>query len=81
MKLLRSLTIAATLTAGAIHGSFAQQKMEWKQATSGGYPYKYVANDPTQSRFYTLKNGLTVNWLPLKSTLYVGISTLRMNYS
>jgi predicted Zn-dependent peptidase len=32
----------------------------WKQATSGGYTYKYVTGDPTHSRFYTLKNGLTV---------------------
>lgn len=39
---------------------FAQNKYEWKQATSGGYTYKYVANDPVKARFYTLKNGLTV---------------------
>lgn len=32
----------------------------WKQANSGGYTYKFVSNDPTHSRFYTLKNGLTV---------------------
>jgi len=66
MKLLRSFTIAAALTAGVVHGSFAQQKTEWKQASSGGYSYKYVANDPTQSRFYTLKNGLTVILSPSK---------------
>jgi predicted Zn-dependent peptidase len=66
MNLLRSITVAATLTAGAVTGSFAQQKMEWKEATSGGYSYKYVANDPTQSRFYTLKNGLSVILSPSK---------------
>ena len=33
---------------------------DWKQATSGGYTYKYVSNDPAKARFYTLKNGLTV---------------------
>lgn len=38
----------------------AQKKHEWKQASSGGYTYKYVTDDPTKSRFYTLKNGLTV---------------------
>ena len=38
----------------------AQSKYQWKQATSGGYTYKYVTNDPMASRFYTLKNGLTV---------------------
>jgi predicted Zn-dependent peptidase len=39
---------------------YAQGVIAWKQATSGGYPYKYVTGDPTHSRFYTLKNGLTV---------------------
>ena len=33
---------------------------EWKEASSEGYSYKYVTNDPAKSRFYTLKNGLTV---------------------
>lgn len=66
MRLLRSLAIAAVLTAGSLHGAFAQQKAEWKEATSGGYSYKYVAGDPTQSRFYTLKNGLTVILSPTK---------------
>ena len=42
-------------------GAFAQTgKFEWKEATSGGYTYKYVTNDPAKARFYTLKNGLTV---------------------
>ncbi len=35
-------------------------KYQWKQASSGGYTYKYVTNDPAKARFYTLKNGLTV---------------------
>jgi predicted Zn-dependent peptidase len=38
----------------------AQNNIAWKQGTSGGYTYKYVTGDPTHSRFYTLKNGLTV---------------------
>ncbi|MCD0488152.1 insulinase family protein [Pedobacter sp. MC2016-14] len=38
----------------------AQTGYQWKTATSGGYTYKYVTNDPTKARFYTLKNGLTV---------------------
>jgi predicted Zn-dependent peptidase len=66
MKLIKILSLAALLTAGAHHGTFAQNKMEWKQATAGGYTYKYVAGDPTQSRFYTLKNGLTVILSPSK---------------
>jgi predicted Zn-dependent peptidase len=36
------------------------QNANWKEATSAGYSYKYLPNDPTNSRFYTLKNGLTV---------------------
>jgi len=39
---------------------FAQSTYQWKTATSGGYTYKYVTNDPSKTRFYTLKNGLTV---------------------
>jgi len=41
-------------------GLMAQTGYEWKTASSAGYTYKYVTNDPTHSRFYTLKNGLTV---------------------
>jgi predicted Zn-dependent peptidase len=33
---------------------------EWKQASAAGYAYKYVTNDPSKARFYTLKNGLSV---------------------
>jgi len=40
--------------------SDGQDKYVWKQATSGGYTYRYVTNDPMQTRFYTLANGLTV---------------------
>jgi len=42
------------------------QDFQWKEAKSGGYTYKYVTNDPTQARFYTLKNGLTVILSPTK---------------
>lgn len=41
-------------------GLMAQTGYQWKTASSGGYTYKYVTNDPTKARFYTLKNGLTV---------------------
>lgn len=40
--------------------AIAQTNYQWKAATENGYTYKYVTNDPTKSRFYTLKNGLTV---------------------
>ncbi|HUS01068.1 MAG TPA: insulinase family protein [Chitinophagaceae bacterium] len=44
----------------------AQSKYQWKEATSGGYTYKYVTNDPMATRFYTLKNGLSVILSPNK---------------
>jgi predicted Zn-dependent peptidase len=54
-QLMLVLLLANTVT------TFAQTgKYEWKEATSGGYTYKYVTNDPAKARFYTLKNGLTV---------------------
>ncbi len=40
--------------------AFAQQAFKWEKATSNGYNYTYVSGDPTHSRFYKLKNGLTV---------------------
>src|SRR5699024_7214653 len=32
----------------------------WKTKKSAGYEYKYVENDPSEARFYTLDNGLSV---------------------
>ncbi len=46
--------------------AFAQDKYEWKEASSKGFNYKYVTNDPAKARFYTLKNGLTVILSPTK---------------
>lgn len=40
--------------------AIAQNKYTWRTASSGGYEYKYVENDPSHARFYTLQNGLTV---------------------
>jgi predicted Zn-dependent peptidase len=42
------------------------EKYQWQTATSGGYTYKYVTNDPARARFYTLSNGLTVILSPTK---------------
>src|SRR5690606_8837243 len=58
MRSKMSLVIALLLSSATT--LVAQNKFAWKQASSGGYTYKYVASDPTNSRFYTLKNGLTV---------------------
>lgn len=52
-----SVTVALVLFTAV---GFAQNQLEWKQASANGYTYKYVTNDPTKARFYTLKNGLTV---------------------
>jgi predicted Zn-dependent peptidase len=52
----------------------AQNKYVFKTAQAAGYTYRYVTNDPTKARFYTLKNGLMVilsenHKTPLISTL------------
>jgi predicted Zn-dependent peptidase len=52
--------IGAVLCIASITAAAQPSKFEWKQASSGGYNYKYVSNDPSKARFYTLKNGLTV---------------------
>ncbi len=55
------LKILLLLLVGGYAGRISAQTTNlWKTATSGSYTYKYVTGDPTNSRFYTLKNGLTV---------------------
>ncbi|MBP9793079.1 MAG: insulinase family protein [Flavobacterium sp.] len=58
-----TLTVATVLISSV---GIAQNQFEWKQASGNGYNYKYVSNDPTKARFYTLKNGLTVILSPTK---------------
>lgn len=65
MKSLRSLGLIA-ITSLTINQQAKAQEIAWKETQSGGYSYKYVTNDPTQTRFYTLKNGLTVILSPSK---------------
>ena len=31
----------------------AQSTYQWKTVTANGYTYKYVTNDPSETRFYT----------------------------
>ncbi|HOY18946.1 MAG TPA: insulinase family protein [Haliscomenobacter sp.] len=63
----RSIFLLALLLSSVLTQLWAKPpKFEWKQATANGYTYKYVANDPMQTRFYTLKNGLTVILSPNK---------------
>ncbi|HXB09433.1 MAG TPA: insulinase family protein, partial [Puia sp.] len=66
MTLTRSLFVllltGALTVPAAVHAqdSNPKDKYVWKEASSGGYTYKYVTNDPLQARLYTLSNGLTV---------------------
>jgi predicted Zn-dependent peptidase len=53
-------TIAAVPAALSAQDQAPSDKYVWKTASSGGYTYRYVTNDPMQTRVYTLSNGLTV---------------------
>ena len=65
-NLFRITAVTFVLTTAGV-ALFAQSaKFDWKEASEGGYTYKYVTNDPTHSRFYKLKNGLTVILSPTK---------------
>ena len=55
---IKLILLVCLLMAGS--NLMAQSTYQWKTATSNGYTYKYVTNDPSKARFYTLKNGLTV---------------------
>src|SRR6201996_1046400 len=44
------------------------QAQTWQTAQDGPYTYKFVPGDPMHTRFYTLKNGLTVILSVNKST-------------
>lgn len=57
---MKKLFIIALLCASSGVSTIFAQQSKWKEATSNGYTYKYVDNDPTKSRFYTLNNKLTV---------------------
>jgi predicted Zn-dependent peptidase len=56
----QKLLFIGLILSAYVSNTYAQAVIAWKQATSAGYTYKYVTGDPTRSRFYTLKNGLTV---------------------
>jgi predicted Zn-dependent peptidase len=56
------LLLTGSLAAPAVKAqdTDVKDKYVWKEASSGGYTYRYVTNDPLQARLYTLPNGLTV---------------------
>ncbi len=64
-KLFRILMVSSCaflfLLASCTDNSEAKKtEKSWATASSGEYEYKYVKNDPSKARFYTLDNGLTV---------------------
>lgn len=59
MQFSKKMMVAA-FSIGTLAVTAQTSKFEWKQATAAGYTYKYVTNDPSKARFYTLKNGLSV---------------------
>lgn len=59
-KLWNALVALFILTSLTSQDAFSNTNYEWKTASTNGYTYKYVSNDPSETRFYTLKNGLTV---------------------
>ncbi len=44
--------------------AFSQNAPVWKRVNDGDYPYRYVDGDPTNTRYYMLKNRLTVILAP-----------------
>ncbi|RYZ28530.1 MAG: insulinase family protein, partial [Sphingobacteriales bacterium] len=58
-QFLLSLSLLLAIVPSTM-GQKTSAATEWKTATSNGYTYRYVTNDPMQTRFYTLKNQLTV---------------------
>ncbi|MBB4805310.1 putative Zn-dependent peptidase [Chryseobacterium defluvii] len=66
MNFLKRITIVTSIAAASFTGYAYGQDFQWKEAKSNGYAYKYVTNDPTSARYYTLKNGLTVILSPTK---------------
>jgi len=57
---LTFLLITSAAAVSNAQDATPKDKYVWKEASSGGYTYRYVTNDPMQTRLYTLANGLTV---------------------
>lgn len=63
---LKSIIIVV-LSICTIKNTIAQVKQfQWNDEVDGKYTYRYVSNDPTHTRYYTLNNGLTVILSPNK---------------
>jgi len=57
LKIKNTISIIALLL---LANACKQEKFETKTATTNGFTYEYVTNDPLKVRIYTLKNGLKV---------------------
>jgi len=57
LKLIACIAVSALFV---VHAQAQQKNYQWLAGTTEGIPYKYVSGDPMKTRFYTLKNGLTV---------------------
>lgn len=66
MSLLTKIAAISFLSFALAPTLSAQKTYEWTTAKSANYEYKYITNDPSHARFYTLKNGLTVILSPSK---------------
>lgn len=72
-KIQKKLLILALLL--IFNWSFSQNKeYNWQETSKNGYTYKSVSNDPMQTRFYTLKNGLKVILSVNKKTPRVAVN-------
>lgn len=60
MRMTKAFVLLIALAAPVLLSAQDKDKYVWKQASAGGFTYRYVTNDPMQARFYTLPNGLTV---------------------
>lgn len=58
--LLFALTTILLFSCNVAEKKSDKTTTSWATGKSGEYEYSYVENDPSQSRFYTLENGLTV---------------------
>ncbi|MCI0920471.1 M16 family metallopeptidase [Sphingobacterium rhinopitheci] len=66
IKTIQRISLIALLLLPISQVCAQQKAYKWEKATESGYSYQYVSNDPTHSRFYILKNGLTVILSPNK---------------
>jgi predicted Zn-dependent peptidase len=52
--------MAIAISLQSLSTATAKESHQWVEKNSAGYHYRCVTDDPMQTRFYTLKNGLTV---------------------